>query len=251
MQSTSDLSGNFAFAMRDTTDIPEGIRDGLLWHSTGPGAEAFSTLRTGVLPYPVLQPHQVHGDRVVVVRDRSLTRDDLQGVDALVTNLDDFAVSVRTADCIPVLLYDAVHRAVGAAHAGWRGTAADIAGKTIRVMAATYGTVPSDLRAVIGPGIGPDSFQIGPEVAEAFGRAGFPMQELLTDEGPRVAGTMHGGLHFDLWRANRWLLMRAGVPSAQIQCTGIDTYQRNDLFFSARREGLSCGRIINSVRLLP
>ena len=111
------------------------------------------------------------------------------------------------------------------------------------------GTKADNVRAVIGPGIGPDSFQVGPEVAEAFRTAGFPMETLLRDDGRRIPGTMQGGLHIDLWAANAWLLRTAGVPDDQILISGIDTYLRNDLFFSARREGASCDRIVNVIRL--
>ena len=68
--------------------------------------------------------------------------------------------------------------------------------------------------------------------------------------GPREAGSMAGGLHIDLWEANRWLLETAGVLPENILVVGMDTYSRGDLFFSARREGISCGRIINSIRLV-
>lgn len=228
--------------------LPSGP-DGLLRYDMGAGVTAFSPLREAALPFPVLQAHQVHSDHVAVVTSPAVTRDDLQGTDAIVTSIPGLAVAARTADCIPVLLYDPVGRAVAAVHAGWKGTVIKIVQKTLRVMKEHAGTAAGNVRAVIGPGIGPDSFQVGPEVADAFRAAGFPMDALLHDEGARVPGTMQGGLHIDLWAANAWLLRTAGVPDEQILVSGIDTYQRNDLFFSARREGASCGRIINVIRL--
>ena len=178
------------------------------------------------------------------------TRDELEGVDALITNVPGVAISVRTADCIPVLLYDPVHKAVAAVHAGWRGTVQHISLKVIDRMRELYGTQASNLLAVIGPGIGPDSFQVGQEVADAFAAAGFPMAEILSDRGPKAptaSDPMAGGLHIDLWRANEWLLQEAGV--SEIQVAGICTYKNNDRYFSARREGTKCGRIINCIRL--
>ena len=228
--------------------LPSGP-DGLLRYDMGAGVTAFSPLREAALPFPVLQAHQVHSDHVAVVTSPAVTRDDLQGTDAIVTTLPGLAVAARTADCIPVLMYDPVGRAVAAVHAGWKGTVLKIVSKALRVMKAHAGTAAGDIRAVIGPGIGPDSFQVGPEVAEAFQAAGCPIDMLLRDDGLRVPGTMKGGLHIDLWAANAWLLRTAGVPDEQILISGIDTYQRNDLFFSARREGASCGRIINVIRL--
>ena len=211
---------------------------------------AFSTERDEELPFYVVQPHQVHGTVIREVTDPMTTRDKLEGVDALVTDVPGVAISVRTADCIPVLLYDPVHRAVAAVHDGWRGTVQRLSQKVIDFMYERYGTNASDLKAVIGPGIGPESFQVGQEVVDAFSEAGFPMDQILKDCGPKVPtedNPMNGGLHIDLWRANEWLLQESGVESIQI--SGICTYQNNHRFFSARREGLKCGRIINCIKL--
>lgn len=212
---------------------------------------AFSTERDEELPFYVVQPHQVHGCVIREVTDPMTTRDELEGVDALITNVPGVAISVRTADCIPVLLYDPVHKAVAAVHDGWRGTVQRLSQKVIAFMHDRYGTFAADVLAVIGPGIGPDSFQVGQEVVDEFAAAGFPMAEILSDRGPKAptaSDPMAGGLHIDLWRANEWLLQEAGV--SDIQVAGICTYKKNDRFFSARREGTKCGRIINCIKLL-
>ena len=214
--------------------------------------EAFSTERDSQLPYYVVQPHQVHGCVIREVTDPITTRDELEGVDALVTNVPGVAISVRTADCIPVLMYDPVNKAVAAVHAGWRGTVQRISQKTIEMMRQLYGTDAHELCAVIGPAIGPESFQVGQEVADAFAQAGFPMPEILKDCGPKNPiddDPMNGGLHIDLWKANRWLLEQAGVKPHNIQVAGICTYRNNNRFYSARREGLKCGRIINVIKI--
>ena len=138
--------------------------DNLLRYNPGTGAEAFTTRRDSVLPYPVIQGHQVHGDRIAVIDRPDLTREDLEGYDAFICALPGVAVGVRTADCVPVLLYDPVRRVVAAVHSGWKGTVLKIAQKTILLMEKDFGCSPADLRAVIGPAIGPDSFQVGPEV---------------------------------------------------------------------------------------
>ncbi len=228
------------------------MSDRLLKYDMGAGVEAFSTERDAQLPYYVVQPHQVHGCEIREVTDPMTTRTQLEGVDALITNVPGVAISVRTADCIPVLLYDAVHKAVAAVHAGWRGTVQRISQKVIVEMQCKYGTSAADLKALIGPGIGPDSFQVGPEVADEFLKSGFPMGELLKDCGPKNPtdeNPMNGGLHIDLWKANQWLLEETGVQPANIQVAGICTYQNNDRFFSARREGIKCGRIINVIKI--
>jgi uncharacterized protein, YfiH family len=222
----------------------------LFRYTIADGVEAFSTERDAVLPYYVVQPHQVHGCEIREVLRADTTRDELEGVDALVTDVPGVAISVRTADCIPVLMYDPVHKAVAAVHDGWRGTVQRLSQKVIAFMHDRYGTCAADVLAVIGPGIGPDSFQVGQEVADAFAAAGFPMAEILSDRGPKAptaSDPMAGGLHIDLWRANEWLLQEAGV--SDIQVAGICTYKNNDRYFSARREGTKCGRIINCIRL--
>lgn len=221
----------------------------LFRYTIADGVEAFSTERDAVLPYYVVQPHQVHGCEIREVVDPLTPRSALEGVDALVTNVPGVAISVRTADCIPVLMYDPVHKAVAAVHDGWRGTVQRLSQKVIAFMHDRYGTCAADVLAVIGPGIGPDSFQVGQEVADAFAAAGFPMAEILSDRGPKAptaSDPMAGGLHIDLWRANEWLLEQAGVRFVQV--AGICTYQ-DPRFFSARREGPKCGRIINVIKI--
>ena len=214
----------------------------------GPEVEAFYTQREATLPYPVIQGHQVHGSRVAIVDRPGMTREELEGYDALVTDLPGVAIGVRTADCVPVLLYDPVKRVVAAVHAGWKGTVMHISEGVLEAMGQEFGSRPANLLASIGPSIGPDSFQVGEEVAEKFKQAGFPMNEIWSFRGPGDGTPMSGGHHIDLWKANRWLLEQAGIPSTSIQVIGIDTYTTPSLF-SARREGVSCGRITNSIKL--
>ena len=133
---------------------------GFLEYDLSGGVRAFTAGRDVQLPCAVIQPHQTHSTMVAHVDRPDLTREDLEGVDALVTNLTGVAIGVRTADCIPVLLYDPVRRAIGAAHSGWRGTVNMISKKTVLEMCRLFGTHPEDIRAVIGPGIGYDSFQV-------------------------------------------------------------------------------------------
>ena len=221
----------------------------LLRYDMGAGVEAFSTRRDAELPYHVIQGHQVHGCKVAVVDRPDMTREDLDGFDAFVTALPGVAICVRTADCVPVLLYDPVKRVVAAAHSGWKGTVLHISQKAINVMVRQFGSSAADLKAVIGPGIGPDSFQVGEEVARHFKTANFPIEQIWSFRGPRNGTPMSGGHHIDLFKANRWLLEDAGVPAENIQVVGIDTYT-DESFFSARREGVQCGRIINVVKLV-
>lgn len=220
----------------------------LLRYDLGAGVEAFSTQRDAVLPYPVIQGHQVHEAKVAFIERPGMTREELEGYDVFVTTLPNVAIGVRTADCVPVLLYDPVKRVVAAAHAGWKGTVLHISEKTVELMTIKYGCNEADIRAVLGPSIGPNSFQVGEEVAEHFKNAEFPMAEIWSFQGTGDGTPMSGGHHIDLWKANCWLLEKAGVKPENIQVCGIDTFTE-DSFFSARREGAQCGRTINSIML--
>lgn len=222
--------------------------DGLLKYNLGEGVEAFSTQRDAILPYPVIQGHQVHWNQVAVVDRPGMTREELEGYDAFVTNKPGVAIGVRTADCVPILIYDPVKQAIAAVHSGWKGTILHIAQGVIMAMRQEFGTQAENLKVVMGPAIGPDSFQVGEEVAEKFKASGFPMDLVWSFRGPSDGSPMSGGHHIDLFKANRWLLEQAGVPAGKIQEAGIDTYT-TPAYFSARREGFDCGRIINSIIL--
>ncbi len=219
-----------------------------LSYNLGKGVEAFSSGRDASLPYPVIQGHQVHECRVAVVDRPDMTRAQLEGYDAFVTALVGVAVGVRTADCVPVLLYDPVARVVAAVHAGWKGTVLHISSVTIELMASRFGCSPSEMCAAIGPAIGPDSFQVGEEVVARFASTGFPVDTIASFRGEGDGSPMSGGWHIDLIEANRFLLLEAGLRPGNITLCGIDTFT-SPAWFSARREGSACGRNINSIRL--
>lgn len=221
--------------------------DQLLRYDFGEGAEAFTAGRDAELPYPVVQGHQVHGSRIAIV-DRWMTREELEGYDAFITDKPGLAIAVRTADCVPVLIYDPNHHVVAAVHAGWKGTILHISQLTIDVMYRRYNCDPSDLKAVVGPAIGPESFQVGQEVVAKFREAGFPMKDIWSDHGRGDGSPMSSGHHIDLFKANRWLLEKAGVQTSNISVCNLDTYTETSLF-SARREGPACGRNINAIKL--
>lgn len=194
----------------------------------------------------LLVPHQVHGTEVRVVGQQLVQasetsrRQMLEGVDALVTDIPNCCIGVSTADCIPVLLYDAGHAAVAAVHAGWRGTAQHIVAHTLQVMRQTYGTSPDKVHAVIGPGISLGAFEVGDEVYDCF-TAAFPRH-------PEVC-VRYDKWHIDLWLCNRLDLEDMGVPAPHIHVAGICTYNNTDEFFSARRLGVSSGRIYSGIML--
>ena len=150
--------------------------------------------------------------------------------DALLTNSPGLRLSVRTADCYPILLADTKNRAVAAVHAGWRGAADEILAKTIAKMRAQFGTLPADIVAAIGPGIGVCCYEVGAEVAQLFG--------------------VEGAGRVDLAAANRCQLIDAGVEDRPIDvlggCTSCDTAR----FYSFRREKEETGRMISYIGLV-
>lgn len=168
----------------------------------------------------VVLTRQTHSD---IVRQVSLG--DAMGLDhhaypecdGLITNEPGVALVVFTADCTPILLHDPVTGAVGAAHAGWRGTAADIAGKTVRAMAEAYGCDPANIRAAVGPNIGPCCFQTDRDVPDA-------MTALLGSQAQgfiRKAGEKY---YVNLKGINAQLLVRAGVKHIDVSrhCTACE-----------------------------
>jgi len=221
----------------------------LIIYDMGEGVSAFTTKKTSILPFPVVQAHQTHSLNIAVVTDPDTTREQLEGIDALITSTPGVAVGARTADCIPVLLYDEKNKVVAAVHSGWRGTVGKISALTVEKLSSEYGTDPSELKAVIGPGIGPESFQVGKEVVDAFSKAGFPMERIHSFEGEKVEGTMKGGDHINLWEAVRWTLESAGIKNENIQISGICSYENSDYLFSARKEGLGTGRTLSVIRI--
>ena len=221
----------------------------LLRYSMDGHVELFSTMRYASMPYPVITPKQVHGYRSARIDSPTVSSDSLDGFDALMTDIPGCAIGVRTADCVPVFLFDPVKKAVAVIHSGWKGTVQKICLHTINDMYSAYGTDASSLLAVIGPCIRMEHFQVREEVSSLFKQAGFPIDRIWKWTGIPEEGNMRGGHHIDLAEANRWILETAGVNPENIRDCGICTYE-DTRFFSARREGVECGRIINAIRLL-
>lgn len=224
----------------------------------------------GITTDHIIMPHQVHGVEVRNIAGEFLTMPEnirkmvLEGVDAVMTDQKGVCIGVSTADCIPVLLYDEEHHAVAAIHAGWRGTLARIVHKTIQEMAFTYHTDPKKLKAVIGPGISLDHFEVGDEVYEAFEQAAFPMEEIAeqrpnaafsVDPAERERLAAEGNIvqplkwHLNLPLCNRQILLHCGVPEENIQDCGICTFANSDEYFSARKLGIESGRIYTGILL--
>jgi YfiH family protein len=186
-------------------------------------------------------PRQTHGNRVGVVRE------DNRGAggwppdsgpadtDALVTDAPGILLGITIADCLPVFLYDPVHRAIGLAHSGWRGTAGRIVSNTLAAMNREYGSNPRDIIAAIGPGIGGCCYEVGDEVKaglQASGAADTPFEVSPNDR-----------WMLDLKQIAAAQLREGGVPDNSIQVAPWCTVCHNHLFFSHRKEGPTAGRM--------
>jgi len=187
---------------------------------------------------------QVHGDRVVQadgLTQRSSLSSPVQ-CDAVVTSAESIAIGIRTADCVPILLADRVRRVIGAVHAGWKGTALNIAAKTVQVMKDQYSSRPEDIVAAIGPAIGPCCYQVDERV--------FSFSQGNGDWEPAFSRCPEEGRWMlDLPLANRLQMLRMGIPPENISSGGICTSCRKDIFFSHRAEKGGTGRQLNFIVL--
>ena len=203
-------------------------------HGTEPGIDARQTGLCGEsLQIPstsIMIPRQTHSTNVCRVD----TFGEVADTDAVITDKAGLCIAVKTADCIPVLLFDQRQHRIAAIHAGWRGTVGRIVEKTLQLMQSRA----EDLSAIIGPGISLESFEVGDEVYEQFLQAGFPMQRLAK---------RYSKWHINLKDANRWLLENNGITD--IQVSDVDTLI-SPHFYSARRDTINTGRNINGIMIL-
>lgn len=188
----------------------------------------------GVVPQRLIFPSQTHSNTVQIVDEDTLPGQ-LTQTDALITNTPGICICVMSADCVPILLYDPVNRAVGAVHAGWRGTVSKILTLTIQAMQAHFGSQPGNIIAGIGPSICPQVYEVGPEVISAVEQA-YNTDELIAGKNGQGKGFLN------LWEANRIQLLQSGVPAHAIEIAGVCTYTESDRFFSARKSGNKAGR---------
>lgn len=186
----------------------------------------------GVERSAVVHTIQVHGAHVAAVglSDVKVVQ---PATDGLVTDTPGLPLVMAFADCAPVMFFDPVRCVVGISHAGWRGTVAGICQATVAKMADVFGCRPADIRAAIGPAIGPCCYEVGQDVLEAVRRS------FGTIEGLAVPGR-RGRFHFDQWAANELALERAGVT--KIERSDLCTACHVDEFYSHRAEGGRTGR---------
>ncbi len=181
-------------------------------------------------PVPVVRLRQVHGNQVISVDGLAPGLHAEIEADALVVHRGAVA-AVATADCVPILLVDPRGGWAAAVHAGWRGTVADVVSATVAA-ARAEGIAARDLHAALGPSIGPCCYEVGQEVASAFGDRGLSV----------IRARGEGRFYVDLRGCNRSLLSSAGLLPARIRAYGPCTRCRSDLYHSYRSDRGGAGR---------
>ncbi len=173
---------------------------------------------------------QIHSDKVFKLDSSNLPpRGKALGQgDALITNLPNVPIFILVADCLPIFFYDQNHKAIGLAHAGWRGTVAQIGVKTLKAMTEAYGTNPADIKIVLGPAIGACCYEVGMDVKEKFDS--FSHAEAILEQSDKA----HWKLNIP--EANARQLLEAGVAEDHLIRSNLCTINHIDLFYSHRAE---------------
>jgi YfiH family protein len=188
---------------------------------------------------------QVHGIHAAVARRGALGAWDKPQADVIVGNDPSVAIGVRVADCAPVLLFDPVENVVGAAHAGWRGAAANAAAAAVRALHKEFGSKPANVVAAIGPCLGKCCGEVGPEVVEAFRAGGADRASIAAWFSPGAGDRSM----LDLERANRDQLERAGVNPDTIYASGLCTKSHHARLHSYRADLNAAGRMLGAIRV--
>jgi polyphenol oxidase len=198
------------------------------------------SLATNIPREKMVFPKQTNGTNVAIVH--SLT-DTFPDTDALITNIPGICIGIRTADCVPILLYEPDKKVIAAVHSGWKGTVEKISKKTIELMVEKFRIDPKKIIAGIGPSIGPKVYEIGHEVIIQV-KNSFGKNQVLKN----IAGTEKA--YFDLWTANKLVLEESGVLPDNIEIAGMCTYSDESLFYSARRNGKQAGRLASGIMMV-
>jgi YfiH family protein len=201
---------------KSTEDDPSGVQENrrIFCHQLGYSPEQMAWSK------------QVHGDGIRIVDSPGGS----EGHDALVTDVPRILLAVSIADCTPVLICDPVKRVIAAVHAGWKGTVAGLAAKTLMKMQECYGTNFADCRVFIGACIDECSFEVGNEVAVQFDD---PFKRYDTDRRKYM---------IDLKKANAHQCLELGVPASRIEISPFSTFIHHEHFFSHRYDKGVTGR---------
>jgi YfiH family protein len=208
-------------------------------------ARAVRAMHTDGTKFQVVSINQVHGIDVLVLAGRMTDSQVLEAAfassfDAIITDRPRTWLTVRTADCVPVLFLEPNRGVIGVAHAGWRGTVGGIGANVVRLMQEVFDCKLGLVQAAIGPSIGRSCYEVDEAVLGPLKRA-FPFW-------PKVVSEAGGGRgHLDLGRLNRLTLEAAGVQPSQIFAVNLCTRCHPDLFHSYRRDGKGTRHMISGI----
>jgi len=177
---------------------------------------------------------QIHGNDILEVSGGVRTAQACPDADAYITHEKNLPIAIRTADCVPIFIFDSEHQAIGLAHAGWRGTYKAIGVKTVQSMVTKYDSQISSLKVVLGPSIRECCYQVGEEFRDYF---------------PSHVKDRGGYLYVDIVNSNRDQLIKIGLRQENILDSGICTCCNKD-YFSFRRDGKKAGRMISLMMLI-
>lgn len=205
-------------------------------------------ISVGFNPDAYVFSEQVHGDNVVIINNIMkgsglLNKEShIPSADAMITNEPGICLITKTADCVPIVLYDPVKRVIASIHTGWRGTMLRIAAKTVEVMLGKFNCKPKDIIAGIGPSIGACCYEVGDDVINTVQQTfGNTDNFLKAIEGKEKR-------HLDLWYTNRYILENIGLLPDNIEVAELCTSCNTD-FFSWRRDGKTTGRLATGIIL--
>ena len=193
-------------------------------------------------PLQFIVANQTHSDHIKII-DKPVTRgwesslDAIEDCDALITNLPHMVLTILTADCVPILLYDPVQKIVAAVHAGWKGSKAQIVKKTVKKMIQKFGSNASDIKAGIAPSIGACCYEVGKEVAEHF------------FDTPHACKQKEEKYMLDLPHVNKQQLLDTGLKEEHIEMSHICTSCEVKHYFSYRKEQGCSGRFMSMISL--
>ena len=230
-----DLAYDFSLALH-TGESPQKIRS-----NRDKLSQTFET--DTPLFYSVA--HQTHSENIKIITQKKTqgwhTQEDaIEDCDALITSLKGVVLSILTADCVPILLYDTQKEIIAGVHAGWRGTKAEIVAKTVIKMQEVYGSNPQDILAGIAPSIGHCCYEVGEEVVAHFEAT----PQSFTKQ-------PQGKYKLDLPSLNKQQLLKAGLLAENIEMSDICTACEVQRFFSYRRENGCSGRFMSMIGMKP
>ena len=192
--------------------------------------------RFGKTPEDFVLSKQSHETKVLKVgtkdRGKGITKDrDYEGIDALITDEKGIILSCFSADCVPILFYDPIHKAVGACHSGWRGTKGKILQNVVEEMRKHFSSNPAEILIAIGPSICKEQYVVSEDLALSF-LEDYP--DLGEDTASPIQRISKDKFQLDLWDLNRRIALNCGIKEEHISISGYCTMENPELFFSHR-----------------